>query len=153
MNAAAPPSTARTLEYPFSSKPALGETIEVAPGVLWIRMTLPYTLNHINLWALEDGDGWAIVDTGVRDKETTDAWRKIFANGFGGRGTCWRLDLDHKIAGWLVGGEIIDVDRQFAVARDGDQLERVRQRLRTRRAGNGDGRRRSAVIVPLVGES
>jgi glyoxylase-like metal-dependent hydrolase (beta-lactamase superfamily II) len=106
MNAAAHPSTLRTLEYPFSSKPALGETIEVAPGVLWIRMTLPYTLNHINLWALRDGDGWAIVDTGVRDKETTDAWRKIFANGFGGRPVTrvfvTHMHPDHVgMAGWL----------------------------------------------------
>ena len=98
---------ARSLEYPFSSKPALGETLEVAPGVLWIRMTLPYTLNHINLWALEDGDGWAIVDTGVRDKETTDAWRKIFANGFGGRPVTrvfvTHMHPDHVgMAGWLV---------------------------------------------------
>ena len=107
MSPEASQSGARTLEYPFSLKPALGETIEVAPGVLWIRMTLPYTLNHINLWALEDGNGWAIVDTGVRDQETTDAWRKIFANGFGGRPVTrvfvTHMHPDHVgMAGWLV---------------------------------------------------
>lgn len=96
----------RPLQYPFPIKPSLGDTIEVAPGVLWIRMPLPYTLNHINLWALEDGDGWAIVDTGVRDKETTDAWRQIFANGFGGRPVTrvfvTHMHPDHVgMAGWI----------------------------------------------------
>ena len=43
-------------------------------------MPLPYALNHINLWALDDGDGWAIVDTGVRNEETVLVWREVFAN-------------------------------------------------------------------------
>ena len=59
-----------TLVYPFEAPPARGQALEVAPGVRWIRMPLPYALNHINLWALDDGDGWAIVDTGVRNEET-----------------------------------------------------------------------------------
>ena len=77
-----PPAPSRPqLGYPFELKPELGETLEVAPGVLWIRMSLPFVLNHINLWAIEDGEGWAIVDTGVQSAETTAAWRQIFANG------------------------------------------------------------------------
>ena len=72
-----------SISYPFAAKPALGETIEVAPGVLWIRMKLPFTLNHINLWALEDGEGWAVIDTGVQDADTAHAWRQIFTQGFG----------------------------------------------------------------------
>ena len=48
-----PPARVRpTLEYPFEEPPPPGEAIEVAPGVLWIRMPLPFTLSHINLWAL-----------------------------------------------------------------------------------------------------
>ena len=49
------------LEYPFDTLPATGETLQVAPGVHWIRMPLPFALNHINLWLIEDGDGVAIV--------------------------------------------------------------------------------------------
>ena len=60
------------LEYPFPTLPAPGETIEVAPGVHWIRMTLPFALNHINLWLLDDGEGVAIVDTGY-DIDSTRA--------------------------------------------------------------------------------
>ncbi len=73
------------------------------------------------------------------------------ADGFGRGGTGWRLNLDGKIAGGLVGGEMIDVNREFAVTRDGDQLQGIRQSLRTRGAGSRDRRRRGAVVVPLMG--
>jgi hypothetical protein len=43
------------LDYPFGETlPESGKTVEIAPGVLWIRMGLPFALNHINLWLLED---------------------------------------------------------------------------------------------------
>ena len=50
-----------TLVYPFAAPPEAGTALEVAPGVMWMRMPLPMMLNHINVWAIEDGDGWAIV--------------------------------------------------------------------------------------------
>ncbi len=65
------------LEYPFDTPPAAGETREVAPGVHWIRMPLPFALDHINLWLIEDGDGVAIVDTGYGLDATRDAWNRI----------------------------------------------------------------------------
>jgi glyoxylase-like metal-dependent hydrolase (beta-lactamase superfamily II) len=49
---------------PLRHLPPTGETREVAPGVHWIRMPLPFALNHINLWLIEDGEGVVIVDTG-----------------------------------------------------------------------------------------
>ena len=45
-----------TLEFPFSAPPCGGATKEVAPGVLWLRMPLPFALDHINLWLLADGE-------------------------------------------------------------------------------------------------
>ena len=45
------------LSHPFDQPPAPATLTEVAPGVHWIRMPLPFALDHINLWALEDGDG------------------------------------------------------------------------------------------------
>ncbi|HOZ28476.1 MAG TPA: MBL fold metallo-hydrolase, partial [Hyphomonadaceae bacterium] len=50
-------------DYPFAEPPAVGTTMEVAPGVRWVRMPLPFSLKWINLWLLEDGDGWTVVDT------------------------------------------------------------------------------------------
>jgi len=52
--------------------------VEVAPGVLWIRMPMPFRLSHINLWAIRDGDGWAIVDTGLQTDDTLRAWQSLF---------------------------------------------------------------------------
>ncbi len=66
------------LDYPFDTRPEPGEAIEIVPGILWVRMRLPFQLNHINLWLLEDGDGWTVVDTGVRDEPTAEAWKRLF---------------------------------------------------------------------------
>lgn len=74
------PITKPVLDYPFAAPPERGRLLEVAPGVRWIRMPLPFKLDHINLWALDDGDGWALVDTGLRDEETVAVWRELFAN-------------------------------------------------------------------------
>jgi glyoxylase-like metal-dependent hydrolase (beta-lactamase superfamily II) len=97
----------RNLDYPFETRPELGETIEVAPGLHWIRMRLPMQLNHINLWLLEDGDGWTVVDTGIRDETTADAWKQLFAGPMAGRPVrrviVTHLHPDHVgLAGWLV---------------------------------------------------
>jgi glyoxylase-like metal-dependent hydrolase (beta-lactamase superfamily II) len=72
------------LRYPFTQLPVKGERLEVAPGVHWIRMPLPYALNHINLWALDDGDaGSAVVDTGVCTDETMQLWQRLFTQPSG----------------------------------------------------------------------
>jgi glyoxylase-like metal-dependent hydrolase (beta-lactamase superfamily II) len=77
------PEEAHGLRYPCGAPPAAGEVREVAPGVLWLRMPLPFTLNHINLWAIADADeqgpGWAIVDTGTKTPEVMNAWRQLLA--------------------------------------------------------------------------
>ncbi|RJG00663.1 MBL fold metallo-hydrolase [Noviherbaspirillum sedimenti] len=71
------------LKYPIGAPPAVGEAIEVAPGVLWLRMPLPFALDHINVWAIADEDdhglGWAIVDTGIMTSEATEAWCKVLS--------------------------------------------------------------------------
>jgi glyoxylase-like metal-dependent hydrolase (beta-lactamase superfamily II) len=77
------------LSYPLGDTlPALGATLEVAPGVRWLRMKLPFALDHINLWLLRDRidgvDGWTIVDCGIANDETRAAWEQVFANELGG---------------------------------------------------------------------
>lgn len=74
-----------SLEFPVATPPAPGETVAIAPGVHWLRMRLPFALNHINLWLLEDGPGWTIVDCGYALDETRDAWERIFAERLGDR--------------------------------------------------------------------
>lgn len=66
------------LEYPYQEGPAEGELREVANNVYWLRMPLPMSLNHINLYIIRDPDGWIVIDTGIRGQETRDIWLKIF---------------------------------------------------------------------------
>ncbi|HEY5799175.1 MAG TPA: MBL fold metallo-hydrolase [Burkholderiaceae bacterium] len=68
------------LQYPHGDTlPAAGATLELAPGVLWVRMGLPFALDHINLWLLHDGDGWTVVDCGVATDATKASWDSVFA--------------------------------------------------------------------------
>lgn len=67
------------IDYPFPELPEPGTTTEVAPGVHWLRMPLPFQLDHINLWLLRDGDGWTIVDCGIGNAETRALWEKLFS--------------------------------------------------------------------------
>jgi glyoxylase-like metal-dependent hydrolase (beta-lactamase superfamily II) len=63
------------LDYPIGTPPAPGETLEIAPGVLWLRMPLPFALDHINLWLLPEADGGAtLIDTGLGDASTREIW-------------------------------------------------------------------------------
>src|ERR1700738_3035356 len=73
------------LHFPVTTPPAPGETLAIAPGVRWLRMKLPFALNHINLWLLEDGPGWTIVDCGYALDETRESWERIFADARPGR--------------------------------------------------------------------
>jgi glyoxylase-like metal-dependent hydrolase (beta-lactamase superfamily II) len=94
------------LNYPFARTPATGEALDVAPGVKWLRMPLGGPLGFINVWAVEDGDGWAVVDTGIGGVETEAAWRAAFSGPLARRGVS-RVIVTHMhpdhigMAGWL----------------------------------------------------
>jgi glyoxylase-like metal-dependent hydrolase (beta-lactamase superfamily II) len=95
-----------TIDYHDLDIPAPGAVAEIAPGVHWLRMPLPFRLNHINLWLLEDGDGWTIVDTGIFDDRTVELWEGVFAGLLAGRPVnrviCTHFHPDHAgMAGWL----------------------------------------------------
>ncbi len=72
------------LQFPHAAAPAAGTSVEVAPGVRWLRMPLPFALDHINLWLLEDGPGWTIVDCGIASDLTRGLWEQILATRPGG---------------------------------------------------------------------
>ena len=103
----APPDEA--LRFPHGVAPAPGATVEVAPGVHWLRMPLPFALDHINLYLLDEGaDGWTIVDTGIDTAATRAIWESQFAGTLGGRPVA-RVIVTHfhpdhiGLAGWLTG--------------------------------------------------
>ena len=73
------------LHYPFSDVlPAPGTSSRSRSGVRWVRMGLPFALDHINLWLLRDRhdgvEGWTIVDCGITNEATVAAWEQVFAN-------------------------------------------------------------------------
>lgn len=97
-----------SIEYLNLERPVAGETREIAPGVEWIRMPMPFALDHINLWAIRDRHGWAIVDTGLQTPDTFTAWRKLLAGSgpLGGekvtRVLVTHMHPDHVgMAGWM----------------------------------------------------
>jgi glyoxylase-like metal-dependent hydrolase (beta-lactamase superfamily II) len=92
------------LDYPFDEQiPAPASRIEVAPGVFWIRMPLPFALDHINIWLLRDSfdgrEGWTVVDCGISDKVIRGLWERVIADQLEGlpvvRVICTHTHPDH----------------------------------------------------------
>lgn len=84
----------------------MSDSKEVAPGVFWMRIPLPFALDHINVWGLDEGDGWTIVDTGMKTPQAEAAWNTAFAHRLSGkpikRVICTHMHRDHAgLAGWL----------------------------------------------------
>ena len=100
-------TSSRLLSFIVDEAPHTGSATEVAEGVFWLRFPLPMKgLDHINLWALKDGDGWVVVDTGIGNRESKIIWEKHFAELMGGRPVnrviCTHLHPDHTgLAGWM----------------------------------------------------
>ncbi|MEO7742746.1 MAG: MBL fold metallo-hydrolase [Usitatibacter sp.] len=160
--------------YPFADRvPQPAEAIEAAPGVWWIRMPLPFALDHINLWLLEDGDGWTIVDTGFGVEATWELWERHFAGSMGGRpvknivvthyhpdhvgSAAWLVDRTGAPM-WMTSTEYLSAhaahddaagfDRATGMAffaRNGLDLATIPEKMR-----NGNGYRRGVPEVPAT---
>ena len=101
----------RELQYPLGDTlPAPGTTLELAPGVRWIRMALPFALDHINLWLLRDAldgrEGWTVVDCCISRDEAKAQWEQVFATQLEGlpilRVLVTHMHPDHiGLAHWL----------------------------------------------------
>ena len=97
----------RTLEYPYDKRPADAEVVMIKPGVYWVRMAIPIPgLDYINLWLLEDGEGWTIVDSGLGIDAVQQSWESIFSRYLNGKPVtrliCTHFHPDHMgLAGWL----------------------------------------------------
>jgi len=94
-------------DYVFTDLPSLGKTLRVADGIYWVRMPLPFKLDHINLWLLQDRDGWTIVDTGINTAQVKFAWESIFENYYICDSSVKKIIVTHfhpdhiGLAGWL----------------------------------------------------
>jgi glyoxylase-like metal-dependent hydrolase (beta-lactamase superfamily II) len=101
------------IHYEFATRPDEGECMAVADGIVWLRMPLPFSLKHINLWLLRDDSSWVIVDTGVDTRTSRAVWQHTFTGAMLGdpasHVVATHLHPDHAgCAGWLV--QHFDVD-------------------------------------------
>lgn len=91
---------------PFPDPPGPGEAVRIGEGALWFRMPVPMALDHVNIYAFADDDGWTVVDTGLATSKTRALWRDMLAGPMGGA-PLRRVLLTHHhpdhvgLAGWL----------------------------------------------------
>ena len=94
------------LEFPLNDPPGKGNAVTIHPDVKWLRSPLPLSLNHINCYLLRDGDGWAVLDTGMNGEASRQQWLDVIANELQGA-PLTRVFVTHHhpdhvgLAGWL----------------------------------------------------
>jgi len=99
--------TKSLITYPWDTPPAEGQAIEVAQGVLWMRLPLPMALDHVNVFAFDEGDSWTVVDTGFSSKRSKAIWETLLAEPLKGKPVS-RLIVTHHhpdhvgLAGWFI---------------------------------------------------
>lgn len=97
---------ADSLSYPWPNPPEPGQTVEVAPGLLWLRLPLPYQLNHVNVYLIAHAGGWAVVDTGLSNDLSRSSWDAVLRGPLRNQPVT-RLIVTHYhpdhvgLAGWL----------------------------------------------------
>ncbi len=94
------------IRHPWPEPPAPGAAVQVAEGVWWLRLPLPMRLDHVNAYALEDADGWTLVDTGFDTPAARAAWEAAVAGPLKGRPVARVLVTHHHpdhvgLAGWF----------------------------------------------------
>lgn len=94
------------LQFPSPQPPAPNQVVEIAPGVQWFRLPLPYRLDHVNIYLIETGDGWTLVDTGLGTDECRQGWESLLHGPLRGQRFSSMLVThyhpDHVgLAGWL----------------------------------------------------
>jgi glyoxylase-like metal-dependent hydrolase (beta-lactamase superfamily II) len=114
-----------TIRMPHETPPAPGEAIELAEGVLWLRQPLPMRLDHVNVYALDDGDGWTIVDTGMSTRKSRAVWQQALDGPLAGKPVRRVLVTHHHpdhmgLAGWFQtdhGAELVTTRTAWLFAR------------------------------------
>ncbi len=152
-----------SIHFPWETPPAEGEAIEVGEGALWMRLPLPMKLDHVNVYAFEDDNGWTIVDTGFDTSRTRKIWQTLLAGPLGGKPVARIIVTHHHpdhvgLAGWfqrdhgatlittrtswlfarmlLLDEQMVPVDETLAYWRSAGMDEEVFEERRTQRPFN-----------------
>lgn len=112
------------IRYPWDTPPENGDMIEVATGVHWLRLPLPMKLDHVNIYVLDDGDGWTLIDTGMKTRKSQAMWDAVLAGPLKGKPVKRVVATHHHpdhigFHGWFVeqGAEYISTRVAFLTAR------------------------------------
>ena len=94
------------LTFPIATPPDPGTITEVEKGLLWLRLPLPYRLDHVNVYLIANGGGWTGFDTGLATNSCKEAWQAALAGPLAGDGLksliVSHFHPDHVgLAGWL----------------------------------------------------
>ena len=97
----------RGIRYPYPDAPETGAAIEVADGILWMRLPLPMALDHVNVYALDDGDSWTVIDTGFASKKSRGIWQALMDGPLAGKPVDRVVVTHHHpdhvgLAGWFI---------------------------------------------------
>lgn len=113
------------LRYPVEAPPEFGEVLEIAPGVLWSRLPLPMALDHVNVYALDEGSGWTLIDTGMDTAKSRAVWDQLLQGPLSGK-PIERVIVTHHhpdhigLAGWFqteFGAELITTRTAWLLGR------------------------------------
>lgn len=113
------------ITFPCGEPPAEGDAALVGDGALWMRLPLPMKLDHVNVYAFRDDDGWTIVDTGFDSRRTRKIWESLLAGPLGGAPVARVIVTHHHpdhvgLAGWFQkehGAELITTRTAWLYAR------------------------------------
>ena len=138
------------IHHPFATPPGEGQMLAVADGIWWLRLPLPMALDHVNVYALDDGDGWTIVDTGMMSRRSIALWQSLLDGPLAAK-PVRRLIVTHHhpdhigLAGWFQarGVELVTTRTAWLYARmlvlDDQPLPSPESLLFYRRAGTPAG--------------
>ena len=112
------------IRHPFPEPPKEGAAVPIAEGILWLRLPLPMALDHVNVFALDDGDGWTIIDTGFASNRAKAIWESLLAGPLAGKPVT-RVLVTHYhpdhigLAGWFQsrGAELVTTRTSWLYAR------------------------------------
>jgi glyoxylase-like metal-dependent hydrolase (beta-lactamase superfamily II) len=112
------------IRHPFPDAPTEGAAVEIADGILWLRLPLPMALDHVNVYALDDGCGWTIIDTGFSSRRAKAIWDGLLQGPLAGKPVT-RVLVTHYhpdhigLAGWFQsrGADLITTRTSWLYAR------------------------------------